>query len=163
MPSKETITQEALKCLLDYCPDTGVFRWKEKVSRRVVVGSPAGTVSKKGYVRIIIRGRNYAAHRLAFLYMQGAWPEDQVDHINRVTSDNRWANLRPVSNRQNQFNKGIVEGVLRRTGVLWNKQKRKWRASIRSDRVLKHLGYFDDFDLAVKARVSAEHKYFAIG
>ena len=84
------LTQERLKELLHYCPDTGIFTWiKPKQTTRV--GDECGFINDPGYRGIGIDSRPYKSHRLAFLYMLGRLPNKQVDHINQVKSDNRGA------------------------------------------------------------------------
>jgi hypothetical protein len=101
------LTQERLKELLDYSPETGEFRWQ--ASRGGVrAGDLAGCADRLGYLRITIDGRRHSAARLAFLWMVGAFPVDEVDHRNQVKSDNRWSNLRNATRAQNQANKGYT-------------------------------------------------------
>lgn len=119
------VTQEHLKSILQYRPETGEFIWLERDAaqfgdRRACAafnsrwaGNVAGTVRtmKSGYKAIFIRiggyrGKNYAAHRLAFLYMTGHLPKE-VDHINRDATDNRWDNLRKADRLRNCTNKSI--------------------------------------------------------
>ena len=85
---RNQLTQERLKELLHYDPETGYFTWKISPNNAVKVGSVAGT-SMNNYIRIIIDHKAYLAHRLAFLYMEGYFPEHEVDHINRIRDDNR--------------------------------------------------------------------------
>jgi len=89
------LTQQHLKKVLDYSPDTGIWRWKQ-ASRHSpqLVNQQAGTLTRQGTRRLQINGRNYYCHQLAFLYMTGKWPKGEVDHINRKPDDNRWTNLR---------------------------------------------------------------------
>src|SRR4029450_2313606 len=100
------LTAERLRELLDYDPETGDFTWK--VNRRCVrSGSVAGNVNcVDGYCYIGVDARRYHAHRLAWLYIKGAWPNDQIDHINGNKADNRFANLRQATHSQNQANGG---------------------------------------------------------
>jgi hypothetical protein len=96
------LTQHELKRLLHYAPATGVFTWRANSGHKragLVVGAPTTKYSK-----IILGGKCYYAHRLAWLYVHGAWPVRQIDHINGDKSDNRIANLRDVGNSQNQLN-----------------------------------------------------------
>lgn len=72
--------------------------------RATVAGSIAGTPHGEGYVLIGIYGEQYLAHRLAFLYMTGAWPKGKLDHRDRVRNNNVWGNLRPATNSQNGIN-----------------------------------------------------------
>ncbi len=85
--SPQTVTQAELKALLHYDPASGVFTW--------VAGQRSGCVAGamwKGYISVRIAGRNYQVHRLAWLYMTGEWPADEIDHKNTVRDDNRWTN-----------------------------------------------------------------------
>ena len=96
------ITQNRLKQILDYDPDTGKFTWlikKTGIKRR-----EAGHTRTDGQVTIGINGANYRAHRLVWLYVYGYFPENQIDHINRNPSDNRLCNLREVNQACNMAN-----------------------------------------------------------
>jgi hypothetical protein len=75
------MTQDHLKKILDYNPETGLFHWKVKPSKRFPAGMQAGSLIH-GYIRIHTNGRQYGAHRLAWLYVYGVKPEYQIDHIN---------------------------------------------------------------------------------
>jgi len=146
------LTQDRLKELLDYNPITGIFTWK--ISRgRYAARDLGGGVNVKGYRRIRLDGKKYLASRLAWLYMEGYFPENQMDHINRIRDDDRWVNLRHVSAQCNTRNskqrKDNISGV---TGVYWHTQHDKWGADIQVDHKRKYLGYFKDFTEAVKAR-----------
>ena len=98
------LTQVKLKTYLEYTPDTGLFVWKIKLSNSIGKGSVAGSEDAYGYIQIELLGFAYKAHRLAWFYMTGEWPKDQLDHENRVRNDNRWNNLREASQTQNSQN-----------------------------------------------------------
>ena len=152
------LTQQTLKDLLEYEPSTGIFYWKSNTSSRNVIGKPAGYC--KGYVFIRIHKKLHYAHRLAFLYMTGNYPADQVDHINGVPSDNRWENLREVSPLENRRNaarsKNNTSGV---TGITWDKRKNFWYVRITLNRINKFIGYFEHLEDAKQARKQAEIDY----
>ena len=154
------ITQERLKELFNYDPKTGSLTRLISPSNCVQVGDIAGSDKGSGYLQIKIGGRSYMAHRLAWLYVHGKWPLDQIDHINHARGDNRIANLREVSHAENQKNTSMIKnntsGIM---GVRWNKSVNKWRACIKSDGRQIHLGYFDNFSDACCARKSAELKH----
>lgn len=99
------LTQTRLKELLSYDPETGIFTWVKTVSNRAPAGKTAGA-DGHGYRDIRLYGRLYKAHRLAWLYMTGDWPLDQIDHINGTRSDNRWVNLRAATLTENNRNIG---------------------------------------------------------
>ena len=104
MNKDKLITQEKLRELLYYNPETGIFRWKNTPSRKVHANDIAGTIRPDDYVQIGIGKRYYLAHRIAWLYVHGYLPENDVDHINRNPSDNRIVNLREVSQQCNSRN-----------------------------------------------------------
>jgi hypothetical protein len=146
------LTQERIKELLDYDPDTGIFKWKISKARSIKVNNIAGGAEQGKYHRIRIDGKNYVAHRLAWLYVYGKWPDEYIDHINCIKNDNRIKNLREATNSQNQTN------VLLRSnntsgykGVIWNKQNKKWQAYISVNYSKTHLGYFDNIEDAASA------------
>jgi len=151
----QKINQEYLKSILHYNPETGVFCWKVRQGR-VCSGEVAGS-EKWGYTRIKINSKEYLAHRLAFLYMTGAWPKDEIDHINHVRDDNRFVNLRSATRQENAKNlKMSLANTSGVTGVNWHKATKKWKASIWKNGKTKHLGGFSSIEAATQARKMAE-------
>jgi len=128
------LDHERITQLLDYDPETGVFTWRPRL---------AGTVVKNGYVTLSVDSCRVYAHRLAWFYVHGEWPKEQVDHINGKRDDNSIKNLRLASQSQNSCN-----GVLRANntsgyrGVSWSKKNQKWIARIVKHRKQHVLGYF---------------------
>jgi len=152
--------QAYLKEILRYEPDNGHFFWRKLLSKRAVPGKKAGW-SQNGYVCISIHGRYYRAHRLAWLYIYGEWPEYEIDHINGVPDDNRIENLRPATSCQNKMNAAIrSDNSSGFKGVQWNSQRKRWKAVIQKDGKVKHLGFYHDVEEAAAARATAEIKYF---
>ncbi len=97
-PIKEKIlTQSTLKSLLHYDPETGEFRWLTSSSNRAPMGTIPSNLSSDGYLRIRVAGKQYRAHRLAWLYVYGKFPSEHIDHINHDILDNRIENLRDSS------------------------------------------------------------------
>lgn len=150
------MTQEELHELLEYKPITGEFFWRKKPAKQIPIGAPAGYAAKDGYTYIRISGTLYYAHRLAFLYMTGAWPKSLVDHDNRVRSDNRWSNIKEATHLDNAKNVGLSKnnpsGV---TGVGWDKAKQLWYAHITVNYKKQFLGYFDNIPAAAEVRLAA--------
>ena len=99
------LTSDELRQKLHYDERTGVFTWLFKFGAMQDAGDVAGAPNKRGYIRFMIRGKTYAAHRLAWLYMTGRWPTDQIDHIDLNKSNNAWNNLREATNAQNSVNR----------------------------------------------------------
>lgn len=105
------LTQERLKQLLHYDPETGVFTWRMRPPGRaggggkIVVGARAGGIAGDGYWVIGLGGRRYRAGRLAWFYVHGVWPEGDIDHKNVDHLDDRLDNLRPATRSQNLANK----------------------------------------------------------
>ena len=153
------VAQARLKELLDYNPDTGVFTWR-KSRGCVAAGSVAGCMDAKGYLRIRVDGKKYANHRLAWLYVYGEFPADQLDHINRVRNDNRICNLRTATQTENHQNtrkpRTNTSGVV---GVCWDKSRGKWIAQITTNGRCKHLGYYGAIEEAAAARAAGKAKY----
>ena len=155
------ITQETLKSLLHYCPDTGIFTYLVRSAQCVQVGEMAGCLHKQnGYLHIKILGKNYKAHRLAWIYVYGEFPPSEIDHVNRIRADNRICNLRLAIRSENMQNKSKYQNNKSGyVGVHWNKTAKKWRAYISINRKRIHLGGFADMDEAIEARKSGEIKY----
>ena len=103
--AKPLITVEQLREMLCYDVETGVFTWRTAHGFRCSAGGKAGSLSTRGYTYIKLLGRSYQAHRLAWLYVHGEWPEHCIDHINGVHDDNRLSNLRDVTLSVNAQNK----------------------------------------------------------
>src|SRR5580704_1773693 len=100
---KPVITIEALKTVLDYDPLTGVFRWRIRPRQRAC-SEIAGSVNSYGYRMICVAQKIYRAHRLAWFYVYGEWPTNEIDHINGKKDDNRIVNLRLADKQKNQAN-----------------------------------------------------------
>lgn len=140
------ITQERLKELVRYDPDTGEMVLLQDVGKRKI-GDTLGSINTNGYVVGYLDGRLYPVHRLAFLYMTGDWPKELVDHKNGTRSDNRWGNIRPASHQQNMQNRRC--SVLSASGYKGvRKSKHGWSASIMKDGKSYRLGIYATPELA---------------
>lgn len=154
------LTQKRLMEVLEYNECDGLFRRRVAVSN-TKVGDVAGTPDRKGYTIIRVDAVMYRAHRLAFLYMTGGWPAEQVDHVNRVKSDNRWVNLRCADanvNAQNHVSPRSDNKAGYR-GVCWRKSSKCFVAQIQRDGKRKCLGYFKSAEEAYAAYCRAREKY----
>ena len=155
--SKEALTQALLKEFLHYCPVSGDFTYVKKTGKKTVVGNKAGSVSKRdGHIEIRFFGSLYRASRLAWFYMTEEWPLF-VDHEDHDELNNRWSNLRNVSQRVNNMNMPKkCTNTSGTTGVWWNAQKNRWIAEIMLDGKKTHLGSFTNKDDAIAIRKQAE-------
>ena len=151
----ENITQKKIKEYLHYNNNNGVFTWIRKPTDNIKVGDIAGTTTRYGYTTIQFKKKKYLAHRLAYLYVVGVFPKYEIDHINRIRSDNKWENLRDVPHIINQGNRGNAVSF---SGVSWCKREGKWRSQ-KNGRVTeknRHLGYFKTHLAACYARHAYE-------
>ena len=154
------ITLGRLKETVIYYPETGIFRSIE-TRGRAAFGDVLGHHHDDKYVRICIDGVTFMAHRLAWLYVNDAWPDGEIDHINGKTDDNRIENLRVVTRGQNSKNRALqsnnTSGVM---GVSWCKIKSRYQARIKVDGRMVKLGYFRDINDAAAAYSAAAEKHF---
>lgn len=153
----DSLTQKRLKELLHYDPKTGIFTRKVKTTNNVNIGDETGYLSYFGYLITAVDNISYPNHRLAWLYMYGYFPENDIDHINKIKTDNRICNLREVSRQCNSRNCGNsntnTSGV---KGVSWCKLKNKWAVYIWIKNKKRALGYYKNFTNAVCARLAGE-------
>jgi hypothetical protein len=150
------LTQERLKELFHYDPEIGVFTRKTKVGR-YLAESASGAKHNKGYLQITVDGGNHLAHRLAWLYVYGHFPINQIDHINRIKTDNSIKNLRDVDASTNHHNVGLrCHNTSGFTGVVRDTRSGKWIAQIIYKTKRYYIGSFDDVELAVIARKQKE-------
>jgi hypothetical protein len=153
------LSVERLKEVLLYCPISGEWTWKTSIQRQHKAGSSAGWNRKDGYRLIGIDGETHYAHRLAFLWMTGGWPTDEVDHIDRNPSNCAWSNLRIVNRQLNTWNQGAqstnTSGV---KGVSFHQRDRMWIAQIYvSGKVISK--WFKTKDEAISFRQQLEETY----
>lgn len=163
--AKPTLTAEYVRSLFNYDAETGALAWKARPRSQFInerawrmwntknAGRRAGTDSGQHYWRVSIDGRKYLQHRIIWLWATGSLPNGEIDHINRVRTDNRLANLREVDKSENCRNKSIsslnTSGI---AGVSWNKRAGKWQAKLSN----KHIGLYASKPDAANARQQAE-------
>lgn len=144
---------------LSYNPETGILSAKlarHKVDR----GQPLGSVNSEGYLLTSLNGRIYPVHKLCWLLHTGSLPNGQIDHEDSIRVNNKWENLRDVSQGTNLKNKSMyannASGI---TGVSYRKSHDRWVAQIRVCGKGIHLGSFKTKDEAIVARATAAIKY----
>lgn len=154
----EIITAARLRELFDYDPLTGVFTRRVSAGTRWHAGDVAGGPNADGYIVIRIAGRNYYAHRLAWLYVHGEWPSAQIDHRFDDRGDNRLSELRPATRGQNAQNQRRAQAN-NKCGLLGvSESYGRFRSQIQRDEKNKHLGTFDTPELAHAAYLEAKAK-----
>lgn len=148
----QMITQDLLKSVLDYCPETGIFNWKIDRRGKIKSGYVAGTVNKFGYSQIRVFGKIYKSHRLAWLYVYGENPLLDIDHINNNRLDNSIKNLRVADRAENGWNsklsKNNTTGV---KGVNWDATANSYKARISKNGVTYCIGRFKNIEDAKAA------------
>lgn len=156
------MTGEELKQSLYYDLETGEFT-RLTASGGALVGDQAGTITTYGYRQISVRGHIYLAHRLAWLYVKGSWPKEDIDHINHILDDNRFENLREASRSQSLYNrrdarKPSASGI-RGVYVYRGAHGDRYYPQIKVDGRLISLGWFKSLDEAAAVRAEATRKY----
>lgn len=143
------ITQEQLKEKLVYFPKTGNFHNASN-------GKPVGHFDERGYVSVNVNGKSYRAHRLAWLYVYGKMPENEIDHIDGDRGNNKIDNLRDVTRSVNCLN--MPKTGRNNTGfkgVDYFKPAELYRARIVKNGKRMFLGYFKTPEEAHKAYCDA--------
>lgn len=147
------MTSERLRALVAYDPETGLFT---RLVRNT--NAKSGWPDKAGYLYLMIQGKVYSTHRLAWLYMTGEWPRNDIDHINGQRADNRFCNLRDVPKHFNMQNerkarKNNASGLM---GVHFRKDRGKWVAVLRINGKSRRFGAFDTAEEAHAAYLEAK-------
>jgi hypothetical protein len=163
MRKTKEITQAVLKEHLRYDPETGIFTWILPRARWGKPGDVAGCHGSHGSAIMIgLWGKRHYAHRLAWLYMTGRWPEGDIDHENGDPLDNRFANLRDVphaTNIQNQRWRHRSADQTLPFGVCKTTRSKRYFSRIRVNGSTKYLGCFKTPEEAHAAYVAAKRKY----
>lgn len=159
----DMLTAEHLHTLVHYDPETGVMTWLKKLSARQYVGDSVGSLKDNGYVWTKIYRKSYAVHRLVWLYMTGAWPTDEVEHVDRNRANNKWVNLENATHQENAGNRtprhDSSSGV---TGVLWSTKDQAWRATICIDGRKRQIAQSKSLIVAADARRAAEREHYPL-
>lgn len=152
-----------------YDRGTGVIRWSDrprghfgneaayKTHQRTKAGNVAGCLDEStGYLVIGLSRQILYAHRVAWALMHGAWPPQNIDHIDGNKTNNREINLRCVPQADNARNASMsrnnLSGV---SGVSFAKREGKWRARVMHNYRDIHCGYFATKEEAIDARQRA--------
>lgn len=174
MATTKTMDVDAIRQLVSYDAETGLFVWRERdvsmfrqgdrqanacaVWNARFAGRPAfNCANSNGYLSGRINGVIFGAHRVAYALHHGKWPPHDIDHINGDKTDNRASNIRAVTEAENMRNRAIsknnASGFM---GVSWDGRRRKWAAYVTADGRKRTIGRFNELSDAVDARKSAE-------
>ena len=154
------LTQDEVRRLFTYNPETGDVVRRVSAGRRFAVGTVLKSMNDEGYIRTRINLREYKIHRLIWLYVHGVWPSGDIDHINGIKSDNRLANLRDVPRSLNQLNRHSpsrrsTSGFL---GVSLDRQTGRWMAQVGFQGKMRRIGSFETPEEASDAYRSAKRE-----
>lgn len=146
------ITHNMLLRVIYYDSDTGIFTWRyrpidlfnsvdkiENVSKMWntrFANKIAGNITRKGYRRIQIKingiGKSYLEHVLAWFYVTGEYPDNEIDHIDHNGTNNSFNNLRIVSHNENGKNQSMSKNnTSGHNGICWHEQSGKWLARVK--------------------------------
>ena len=145
---------ETLKTLIYYDSESGDAFWR--VSRGSVSAGTQITCESNGYIVVRINKHLYKLHRILFKLYHGYDPENDIDHVNGIKSDNRISNLREASRSCNNFNANFNPGNTGVRGVKLTKNGNKYEARIKISGRTKHIGTFDTITEAAYARRQLE-------
>lgn len=144
------IAHERLKEVLYYHPESGDFVWLMDVSRKIKTGKQAGSLDGAGYRQIGIDGIKYRGHVLAFFYVTGEWPSEDLDHEDTVKHHNWWTNLRPATTAQNGYNAKLssanTSGLKH---ISWSKRSGKWRVAMQVNEKHRDFGLYAELNDAI--------------
>lgn len=170
------ITYEILRETMTYNQETGYLLWSARPSKYFKTdcghkawntkfsGKIAGHISPRqsgnAYINIQLFGKMYKAHRLVWLYVNGTWPKEEIDHVDGNGLNNRIENLRDVSRPENRKNikrtKANTSGFM---GVCWKPERKAWTAKIKINGKVIYLGTFKNKFHAAEARRAAERHH----
>lgn len=160
------VAPSLILALIDYDAEAGFLTWRyreweSEEWNSINAGQRACFPASDGYRCVVVSGRTFMAHRVAWVIMTGDWPEKILDHIDGVRWNNTWDNLRQATHGQNSANAPLrshnTSGL---KGVHFKKSTGRWLASITVARKSRHLGYFDTKEEAHEAYMKAARENF---
>lgn len=141
---------EVLNELLSLDVESGNLYWK-KTNNQVKVGAIAGVLKPEGYIVVMIKGKSYMAHRIAYTIHYGAEPDCLIDHIDGNRTNNNPNNLRLANHHENAQNrKKQIDNTSGHKNVYWRGDRNKWRVYIRAFGKTYYFGMFDNKEDAVE-------------
>jgi hypothetical protein len=158
---KEMIDQNTVRKLFHYDAESGMLFWRNGNGRNVKPWQEAKSCNGQGYYSVKVNGTNYRVHRLIWLYVYGNFPTKDIDHKNRIRTDNRLCNLRDVSRTDNCQNISLPNhNKSGHIGVSWFQLRKTWTVYVKVNKKNKWLGYYKNLDDAIAARKEGEKQYY---
>lgn len=157
---------DGIKEYLSYNPDTGIFMWIKTKKGVKQINTPITCLSNKdGYIRIGYNRKYYQAHRLAWWFITGLYPPNnlQIDHKDGNKLNNRATNLRLVTPLENQRNKKAHRNG--KTNCVYKiayKHTTSWRARGKLNKKDIHLGNFKTKKEAVEAVKKFDKEHWGV-
>ena len=152
-----TLTKDYLHQIFEY--KDGNLYYKKQTSPNSKIGKKVGSLTNRGYLSTTIKSKFYLLHRLIFMMFHGYLPA-YIDHIDGNQSNNCIENLREATLQQNNYNaktrKNSKSGI---KNVYWQKSTKKWGVALRTNKIYKYFGCFDDLELATLVATEARNKY----
>jgi hypothetical protein len=160
----DPLTAKQLRAKLDYDLETGRFTWKWRPLathgwNTRYAGTTAGALKPNGYIQILLQTRLHLAHRLAYLWMTGEWPDGEIDHRDGNRANNAWNNLRPASSSQQRMNATRrADNTSGFKGVCWEPRRGYWYFEIRAGGKRQIFPNYATAEEAHKARTEAARR-----
>lgn len=156
----DRISHSELLRILAYSPETGQFTWKIQASPKAKIGQIAGSVVALGYLSVKYRGIGYLAHRLAWFYVNGEWPQTDLDHHDLDKRNNKISNLREATVSQNAANRRLSSNNTTGFKGIRARANNRWRAAIEHHGKHISLGTYGSKEQAHAAYCAAAHRLF---
>jgi hypothetical protein len=151
------MTQDEAHKLFEYRDGVLFNKMQRGINGRI--GERTGTLNQNGYWNVRVNNKQYKNHIIIFLMHHGYLPKF-VDHIDGNPLNNKIENLRPATHAENIQNaKTYNTSTTGIRNVSWHKPLNKWRVQLQVRGKKKHIGYFDDLELAELVAIEARDKY----
>ena len=151
-------THERVKACFYYDPMSGALTWRIRQGK-AIPGQRAGRVMPNGRRELRLDGQHYYTYRLAWFYMTGKWPVDQIDHRDTNPGNDSWRNLREADHSLNQQNQVKARTTNKSTGVLgvsWSEKDQRFVPKITVKGRMIRLGSFKELNDAALVYLTAK-------
>lgn len=178
MTKKIELTQEIVRELLDYDPETGLLFWRERDIKwfegenhhrerirngwntRLSGKEALSHINDDGYKTGNLLSKYAFSHRIIWLWNYGNPLPEEIDHKNKIKTDNTLDNLFASDRKHNLKNKSKYKsnstGV---TGVLFDKKSGLYAPNIQVNKKRIWFKRTSSLEEAIKIRKEAEKEY----